>query len=247
MSILQSLIQQKKINQKGLAILIDPDQHGEKTNQIFELYKKLNIQLFLVGGSLLSAGITEKCVSDLKKLGAKNVVLFPGNEIQLCKDADALLFMSLISGRNPEFLIGKQVVAAPWIKNSKIEPIPTGYMLIDSGNITSALYMSGTLPIPNNKPDIAAATALAGQYLGMQVIYLDAGSGAQNCVNSEIIQAVNTNSNCVLFVGGGIKSAEQALNAWNNGADYIVVGNGVFENTQILKELSDVLNQINKQ
>jgi putative glycerol-1-phosphate prenyltransferase len=247
MSILQSLIQQKKINQKGLAILIDPDQHGEKTNQIFELSKKLNIQLFLVGGSLLSAGITEKCVSDLKKLGAKNVVLFPGNEIQLCKDADALLFMSLISGRNPEFLIGKQVVAAPWIKNSKIEPIPTGYMLIDSGNITSALYMSGTLPIPNNKPDIAAATALAGQYLGMQVIYLDAGSGAQNCVNSEIIQAVNTNSNCVLFVGGGIKSAEQALNAWNNGADYIVVGNGVFENTQILKELSDVLNQINKQ
>jgi putative glycerol-1-phosphate prenyltransferase len=247
MSILQSLIQQKKINQKGLAVLIDPDQHGEKTNQIFELSKNLNIDLFLVGGSLLSAGITEKCVSDLKKLGAKNVVLFPGNEIQLCKDADALLFMSLISGRNPEFLIGKQVVAAPWIKNSNIEPIPTGYMLIDSGNITSALYMSGTLPIPNNKPDIAAATALAGQYLGMQVIYLDAGSGAQNCVNSEIIQAVNANSNCVLFVGGGIKTAKQAVNAWNNGADYIVVGNGVFENTQILKDLSDALNQMNQQ
>ncbi len=247
MSILQSLIQQKKINQKGLAVLIDPDQHGEKTNQIFELSKNLNIDLFLVGGSLLSAGITEKCVSDLKKLGAKSVVLFPGNEIQLCKDADALLFMSLISGRNPEFLIGKQVVAAPWIKNSNIEPIPTGYMLIDSGNITSALYMSGTLPIPNNKPDIAAATALAGQYLGMQVIYLDAGSGAQNCVNSEIIQAVNANSNCVLFVGGGIKTAKQAVNAWNNGADYIVVGNGVFENTQILKDLSDALNQMNQQ
>ncbi len=245
MSILQSLIQQKKINQKGLAVLIDPDQHGEKTNQIFELSQNLNINLFLVGGSLLSAGITQKCVTDLKSLGAKNVVLFPGNEIQLCQDADAILFMSLISGRNPEFLIGKQVVAAPWIKNTQIEPIPTGYMLIDSGNITSALYMSGTLPIPNNKPDIAAATALAGQYLGMQLLYMDAGSGAQNCVNPELIHAVHENSNCVLFVGGGIKTAEQALTAWNNGADYVVVGNGVFENTPILKDLSAALNQIN--
>lgn len=246
MSILQSLFQQKNLNQKGLAVLIDPDQHGDITNHIFQLSQKLKIDLFLVGGSLLSAGITQKCVSDLKKLGAKNVILFPGNEIQLCNEADAILFMSLISGRNAEFLIGKQVVAAPWIKNSGIEPIPTGYMLVDSGNITSALYMSGTLPLPNNKPDIAAATALAGQYLGMQLLYMDAGSGAQNPVNPELIHAVSRNSSCILFVGGGIKTAEQATTAWQNGADYIVVGNGVFENTYILEELASALKQFNQ-
>jgi len=246
MSILQSLFQQKNLNQKGLAVLIDPDQHGDITNHIFNLSQKLKIDLFLVGGSLLSAGITQKCVSDLKNLGAKNVILFPGNEIQLCNEADAILFMSLISGRNPEFLIGKQVVAAPWIKNSGIEPIPTGYMLVDSGNITSALYMSGTLPLPNNKPDIAAATALAGQYLGMQLLYMDAGSGAQNPVNPELIHAVSQNSSCVLFIGGGIKTAAQATTAWQNGADYIVVGNGVFENTHILEELASALKQFNQ-
>ncbi len=245
MSILQTLSNQKKSNYKGLAVLIDPDQHGNLTNRIFDLSQQFGIELFLVGGSLLSAGITQKCVTDLKKMGAKNVVLFPGNEIQLCNEADAILFMSLISGRNSEFLIGKQVVAAPWIKNSGIETIPTGYMLIESGNITSALYMSGTLPIPNNKPDIAAATALAGQYLGMQLIYMDAGSGAQNTVSQELIQSVYSNSSCILFVGGGIKSASQAKQAWLSGADYIVVGNGVFENPDLLKELSLTQQQLN--
>jgi phosphoglycerol geranylgeranyltransferase len=244
MSILQNLINQKKSNNKGLAVLIDPDQHGEKTDLIFELANKNEIDFFLVGGSLLSVGITQKCVSDLKNLGAKNVVLFPGNEIQLCNQADAILFMSLISGRNPEFLIGKQVVAAPWIKNSGIESIPTGYMLIESGNITSALYMSATLPLPNNKPDIAAATALAGQFLGMQLIYMDAGSGATNPVSPELIQSVHKSSSCILFVGGGIKTAKQAEQAWLNGADYIVVGNGVFENPQILHDLSSIRKQI---
>jgi putative glycerol-1-phosphate prenyltransferase len=119
-------------------------------------------------------------------------------------------------------------------------------MLVDSGNITSALYMSGTLPLPNNKPDIAAATALAGQYLGMQLLYMDAGSGAQNSVNPELIKAVNQNSSCILFVGGGIKTADQATTAWQNGADYIVVGNGVFENTDILEELASALNNFNQ-
>jgi len=243
--VLDHLFSQKSNSKKCIAVLIDPDQHGSKTNEIFKIAQKFHIDLFLVGGSLVSSGITQNCVTQLKNIGAKNVVLFPGNEMQLVENADAILFMSLISGRNPEFLIGKHVTAAPWIKKHKIEAIPTGYMLVESGKITSALYMSNTIPLPNDKPDIAAATAMAGEFLGMKVMYLDAGSGAQNPVNQSIIQAVKENTNCILFVGGGIKSVNDAKNAWSNGADYIVVGNGIFDNTQLLSDLCLEMNQIN--
>jgi putative glycerol-1-phosphate prenyltransferase len=165
--------------------------------------------------------------------------------MQLVENADAILFLSLISGRNPEFLIGKHVTAAPWIKKHGVEAIPTGYMLVESGKITSALYMSNTIPMPNDKPDIAAATAMAGEFLGMKVMYLDAGSGAQNPVPQSIIKAVKENTNCIIFVGGGIKSTSDAKNAWHNGADYIVVGNGIFDNTQLLSDLCLEMNQIN--
>ena len=243
--VIDYLFTQKNNAKKCIAVLIDPDQYGSKTNEIFEIAQSFNIDLFLVGGSLVSSGITQQCVDQLKKLGAKNVVLFPGHEMQLVENADAILFMSLISGRNPEFLIGKHVTAAPWIKKHNIESIPTGYMLIESGKITSALYMSNTMPLPNDKPDIAAATAMAGEMLGMKLMYLDAGSGAQTPVPHHIINAVKENTQCILFVGGGIKSANDAKNAWTNGADYIVVGNGIFNNTQLLRELSIAMNQIN--
>jgi putative glycerol-1-phosphate prenyltransferase len=243
--VINHLFTQKNNSQKCIAVLIDPDQHGSKTNEIFEIAKSFHIDIFLVGGSLVSSGITQTCVTQLKQLGAKNIVLFPGHEMQLVENADAILFMSLISGRNPEFLIGKHVTAAPWIKKYNIEAIPTGYLLIESGKITSALYMSNTMPLPNDKPDIAAATAMAGEFLGMKVMYLDAGSGAQNPVPQTIIQAVKENTNCILFVGGGIKSAKDAKNAWNNGADYIVVGNGIFDNTLLLSELCIEMDQIN--
>jgi len=243
--VINHLFTQKSNSQKCIAVLIDPDQYGSKTSEIFAIAQSFHIDLFLVGGSLVSSGITQNCVTQLKLLGAKNVVLFPGHEMQLVENADAILFMSLISGRNPEFLIGKHVTAAPWIKKHNIEAIPTGYMLIESGKITSALYMSNTMPLPSDKPDIAAATAMAGEFLGMKVMYLDAGSGAQNPVPQTIIKAVKENTNCILFVGGGIKSASDAKNAWNNGADYIVVGNGIFNNTQLLSELCIEMNQIN--
>jgi phosphoglycerol geranylgeranyltransferase len=239
------LFSKKSNAQKCIAVLIDPDQHGSKTNEIFEIAHSFHIDLFLVGGSLVSSGITQNCVTQLKQLGAKNVVLFPGHEMQLVENADAILFMSLISGRNPEFLIGKHVTAAPWVKKHNIETIPTGYLLVESGKITSALYMSNTMPLPNDKPDIAAATAMAGEFLGMKVMYLDAGSGAQYPVAQSIIKAVKDNTNCILFVGGGIKSAVDAKNAWSNGADYIIVGNGIFENTQLLSDLCIEMNQIN--
>ena len=247
MTLLEKLRYKKNNGQKSLAILIDPDQHqGSITHDIISQSLLHGVDLFLVGGSLVSNGITQKCVADLKKFGAPHVVLFPGNEIQLAPEADALLFMSLISGRNPEYLIGKQVIAAPWVKKHQIETLPTGYMLVESGKLTSALYISGTLPLPNDKPDIAAATAMAGEMLGMKILYLDAGSGAQKPVPQNLIKAVNKNTESVLFVGGGIKSQEQAVNAWLSGADIVVVGNGIFESSSLLQELCVSLNQFNE-
>lgn len=233
----------QKKGQKEIAVLIDPDELGDRTPTIIKEALANEINLFLVGGSLVSLGNTQNTVALLKKSGAPHVLLFPGNEIQLVDNADALLFMSLISGRNPEYLIGKQVAAAPWVKRSGIETIPTGYMLVESGKLTSALYMSGSIPLPNDKPDIAAATAMAGELLGMNVLYLDAGSGAQQIVPPTIINAVRTHTEAVLFVGGGIKTPEQIQSIWENGADIAVVGNGIFENPQLIKELAQMRHQ----
>jgi phosphoglycerol geranylgeranyltransferase len=231
----------KKIQTKGhkeLAILIDPDELGDKTPLIVTLALQNQISWFLVGGSLLSVGNTQKCVNVLKELNVPNVLLFPGNEIQLVPNADALLFMTLISGRNPEYLISKQVAAAPWVKQSKIETIPTGYMLVESGKLTSAQYMSGSIPIPYDKPDIAAATAMAGELLGLQLLYIDAGSGAQKPIPEKMIKAVRHHTDCILFVGGGMKSPEDLLLAWQSGADITVVGNGIFKNPNLITELA---------
>ena len=227
----------QKKGQKEIAILIDPDELGERTPVIINTALQNNIIWFLVGGSLVSEGNTRNTIALLKEAGAPNVILFPGNEIQLVENADALLFMSLISSRNPEFLIGKQVAAAPWVKRSGIEAIPTGYMLVESGKLTSALYMSGSIPMPSDKPDIAAATAMAGELLGMKVLYLDAGSGAQEPVPAKIIDAVKQNTDTVLFVGGGIKTPENILQTWLSGADIAVVGNAIFEDPKLIEEL----------
>lgn len=231
-------IQQR--GQKEIAVLIDPDELGNKTPHIVKQALKNDISWFLVGGSLVSDGNTQACVQLLKDLGAPYVILFPGNEIQLADNADALLFMSLISGRNPEYLIGKQVAAAPWVKRHGIETIPTGYMLVESGKITSAVYMSGSMPLPNDKPDIAAATALAGELLGLKLLYIDAGSGAQIPVPGTIISAVQKQTECLIFVGGGIKHPEAVINAWESGADIVVVGNGIFEQPEIIEELGSI-------
>ncbi len=236
-SVIQHLQTKKNHHLKGIAVLIDPDQFGQKTKEIYSIANSFGVDLFLVGGSLVSSGITQECIQELKLMGAKNVVLFPGHEMQLSPNADAILFMSLISGRNPEFLIGKHVSAAPWIKKNNLETIPTGYMLVESGKLTSAVYMSGTTPIPSDKPDIAAATAMAGEMLGLKLMYLDAGSGAQHTVPQNLISAVSHSVNSIIFVGGGIKNQHDALTAWNHGADYIVVGNGIFNNPQLLEEL----------
>jgi phosphoglycerol geranylgeranyltransferase len=160
------------------------------------------------------------------------------NDLQISKKADGILFLSLISGRNAELLIGKHVIAAPVLKASLLEVLPTGYMLIESGKQTSASYMSNTNPIPADKDDIAMCTAMAGEMLGLKLIYMDAGSGAINAVSETMIKKVSTNINIPLIIGGGINSAEKALKACRAGADVIVVGNGIEKKVSLIKTIA---------
>lgn len=235
----KELQNRRQIRRKSIAVLCDPDTPEKEIIQQVTIAIENGIDLFLVGGSHVSENSTAHCVDLLKSLGAPNVTLFPGNELHVVEQADAILFMSLISGRNPEYLIAKQVAAAPWVKKSGMETIPTGYMLVESGKLTSALYISGTLPLPNNKPDIAAATAMAGELLGMKVFYLDAGSGAEYPIPRIIIEAVHNHTQGIVFVGGGIRTPQAALAAWQSGADVVVVGNGIFENPNLLISICD--------
>jgi putative glycerol-1-phosphate prenyltransferase len=230
---------------KSLAVLFDPDDDSDLRAAVAHHAVRHGVKVFLVGGSLLTEGNTYRCVDELKNKGAEHVVLFPGNEIQVVSNADAILFMSLISGRNPEYLIAKQVAAAPFIFRSGLETIPTGYLLVDGGKITTAHYISQTMPIPADKPEIAATTVLAGAMLGMKAMYLDAGSGASRRVSPDMIAAVRHIFDGVLIIGGGIRDAEAAETAWNAGADVVVVGNAAFENPDSVREIAEVLNKMN--
>jgi putative glycerol-1-phosphate prenyltransferase len=178
-------------------------------------------------------------VREIKENVSIPVVLFPGNSMQLDPGADAILFLSLISGRNPDLLIGQHVVAAPILRNNHIEVMPTGYLLINSGKITSVAYISNTTPIPDDKYSLAACTAMAGEMLGMQLIYLDAGSGAEKEISSRMINAVRKAVDLPLFVGGGINTTQKAITALEAGADLIVIGNALEKNPDLLIEISD--------
>jgi len=169
----------------------------------------------------------------LKSKTSLPVVLFPGSAMQFAPNADGILFLSLISGRNPDFLIGQHVAVAPTVKQSGVEVIPTGYILIDGGSPTSVQYMSQTMPIPNTKPEIAVATAIAGELLGLKAIYLEAGSGAMVPVPAVLIQAVRKAITIPIIVGGGIRTREQYQSALDAGANLVVVGNGLEANPQL--------------
>ena len=184
-------------------------------------------------------GTVEGAVKAKSKLDIP-VVLFPGDVTQVSAEADALLFLSLISGRNADLLIGRQVLAAPKIKQCGLETIATGYMLIDCGQPTTASYISGTQPIPYNKPDIALATAMAGEMLGLQCLYLDGGSGADKPISLEMIAAVKQNTTLPLIVGGGIRNEEQAKQAWEAGANIIVIGTAFEEDPEMLIDISSL-------
>lgn len=215
-------------DEKGAAllVLIDPDKiELQKINKFINTCVESGVDGFLIGGSLMIAGDLNECLKTIKEASNLPLIIFPGSLNQVSPLADAILFLSLISGRNPEHLIGKHVIAAPLIKKYNIEAISTGYILIDSGAPTTASYISGSQPIPRNKPEIAAATALAAQYLGMKMIYLEAGSGAKLSIPKETIRAVSNYCDIPLIVGGGVKDPETAREKVEAGAKIIVVGN----------------------
>lgn len=235
----------RKHSKKLFAVLIDPDKM--KMSGIDEIIRtaiESRIDFFFIGGSLIVSDMLDKCISAIKSACDIPVVLFPGNSYQLSYRADGILFLSLISGRNPELLIGNHVLAAPFLKLSALEILSTGYLLIDGGVATTVSYISNTQPIPAAKPDIAACTAMAGEMLGMKLIYLDAGSGALRPVPAETIQAVAGAVDAPIIVGGGIRSPEAAVNAAEAGADIIVVGNAIETDPGLIYDISTALHRI---
>ncbi|NNF01642.1 MAG: geranylgeranylglyceryl/heptaprenylglyceryl phosphate synthase [Bacteroidia bacterium] len=241
-----SLFQEKiKQGNKQIAVLIDPDKTSD--GQLDELIMRsieAKVDYLFVGGSLLSNSELPNVVKKLKSGCNIPVILFPGDNLHVDSNADALLFLSLISGRNADLLIGKHVSAAPMIREKKLEAIPTGYMLIESGTMTAALYMSNTHPIPHEKSEIASSTALAGEMLGLKMIFMDAGSGATKPVSSDMIKAVKEIITIPLIVGGGIRTAVKAIESCRAGADIIVVGNCIEDNPDLINELSDAVHSV---
>lgn len=236
-TIYQSILEAKH---KQIAVLVDPDKHTKESLQ--KLCGNINqakVDFILVGGSLLLKTNFASTIEYLKQHTKLPVVIFPGSNFQVSDKADAILFLSLVSGRNPEYLIGQQVTAAPLIKASNIEVIPTAYLLIDGGRISSTSYITQTVPIPNDKPDVAVATALAAEMLGMKMIYLEAGSGAENTVSQELIKAVKAAVKIPVIVGGGIRTASSAKEIFDAGADIIVVGNALESNADLLTSFTN--------
>ncbi|MDG2343360.1 MAG: geranylgeranylglyceryl/heptaprenylglyceryl phosphate synthase [Flavobacteriales bacterium] len=217
-----------KEGEKMWAILIDPDKLPlEDITDFILMVNKSTCDFILVGGSLINHGMFNEYVKKIKELTSKKVIIFPGNNLQLSNHADGLLFLSLISGRNPDLLIGQHVKVAQQVKESNVCTMPCGYILVESNKLTSAVYMSESLPIPRDKPDIAAATALAGTLLGLQFLYLDTGSGADGNVQTNIVKAVKEVTEVPLFIGGGICNQQQLESAWKSGADIVVVGTSI--------------------
>jgi phosphoglycerol geranylgeranyltransferase len=228
MNIYNQILANKKEGKKSFALLIDPDKQNES-------------ELISVGGSLLTNDSLDSCLATLKENSDIPVVLFPGNAMQVNDKADGILFLSLISGRNAEMLIGKQVITAPILKQSSLEVLPTGYMLIDSGKPTTVSYMSNTTPIPAEKNAVAACTAMAGEMLGLKLIFMDGGSGAQNPISEEMITTVSKSVDTPLIIGGGISSGEKAAANCKAGADIIVVGNAIEKNENLIIEIANAV------
>lgn len=247
MTIYDSLKQKKEKGDKSLAILIDPDKmrlkHLEHT---IRLSMDAKVDYFFIGGSLIVNDMLDNVLSEIKKACDIPMVLFPGNSFQLSYKADALLFLSLISGRNAELLIGKHVITAPYLKMSPLEIISTGYILVDGGVNSTVQYMSNTSPIPHSKDDIAMCTAMAGEMLGLKLMYLDAGSGAVNPISTSMIENVSGATQVPLIVGGGIRTAEKAYENVKAGADLIVVGNAIEKDPNLIKDMASAIHNQSK-
>lgn len=245
MKIYKNIYEKYRNGIKQFAILVDPDNVDmDDIYKIAKISEDANVDYIFVGGSLLVHNNLDEVIKNIKDNCNIPVILFPGNTLQVSLHADAILFLSLISGRNPEMLIGKHVEAAPIIKSNNLEAIPTGYMLIDGGRASSVEYMSNTKPIPWDKNGIATSTAMAGELLGLKTIYMDAGSGASRPVSPKMISNVRKAVNLPLIVGGGIDSREKAIITCNAGADIIVVGNAIEKDKSLILDIATSIQEI---
>lgn len=240
----QRIIENKAAGKKMLAVLVDPD--NVSVDQAVSLSKQLDsshVDFVFVGGSLMVNGDLSETIIALKSNSSVPVVIFPGSNLHISDEADAILLLSLISGRNADLLIGQHVAAAPILKKSTLEVLSTGYMLIESGQATTVSYISNTSPIPQDKPEIAACTAMAGELLGQKLIYLDGGSGAKIPVPAKTIDSVSRAVDIPVIVGGGIRDLASATEALSSGADVVVVGNHIESNPEFLGELSGLFKE----
>lgn len=232
---------------KSIGLLLDPDKaQGDSLKKLLRIASESRTDYILTGGSLSSAGI-DALIDEVRTGCDIPVILFPGNLLQLNLKADIILFLSLISGRNPEFLIGNHVIAAPFLRNSKEKIVPVGYILVGCGNRTSVEYISQTGAIPCDKTDIVVATALAGEMLGLRMIYLEAGSGADHHIPLEIIKSVKQNVSIPVAVGGGLRRESEIEQVYKAGADLVILGNGCEENPELLREACLVRDSFRKQ
>lgn len=244
-NIYQELLRRKKQGIKSFAVLIDPDKADAATiTHLVERSVKAGVDYFFVGGSLVISDRLEEVVQQIKSSCSIPVILFPGSPSQLTPLADALLYLSLISGRNPELLIGQHVISAPFVKKSGLEIMATGYMVVDGGAPTTVSYISNATPLPADKNDVALCTALAGEMLGMKLIYMDAGSGAKKAISESMIAAVAAQISIPLIVGGGITDPEKAYLNCKAGADIIVIGNAIEKDPTLIEEMAAAVHDV---
>jgi phosphoglycerol geranylgeranyltransferase len=244
-SIYESLLAKKKKGQRSFAVLIDPDNVNEaKIDELTHLTVSAGVDYLFVGGSLVISNHLDEVVQHIRRNCSIPVILFPGTPSQVSRYADGLLYLSLISGRNPELLIGQHVISAPAVRKSGLEIMSTGYMVIDGGAPTTVSYISNATPIPADKNEIALCTAMAGEMLGMKLIYMDAGSGARYPIREEMIAAVASHVEVPIIVGGGIRDPEKAYRNCKAGADIIVVGNAIEKDVNLIREMADAIHSV---
>jgi phosphoglycerol geranylgeranyltransferase len=239
-----SLVDLREQNKKAFAVLVDPDKVSlQQIAEIAQLCNEALVDYLFVGGSLMVTQHLDECIQSFKMNSDIPVILFPGSPSQVSRYADALFYLSLISGRNPELLIGAHVVSAPMVKSSGLEVISTGYMVVDGGAATTVSYMSHSAPIPHDKDDIALCTAMAGEMQGKHVLYLDAGSGAKQPISESMIRKIASNTQIPLIVGGGITDPEKAYLNCKAGADVIVVGNAIEKDSSLIKQIANAVHK----
>lgn len=244
-TIYEQILNRHHTGKKSFAVLLDPDKcDADAAGSVISMAEKAGVDYFFVGGSLMVTHRLDELVMHIKANCDIPVILFPGSPGQISNYADALLYLSLISGRNPELLIGQHVVSAPLVKQSGLEVMSTGYIIIDGGAPTTVSYISGSNPIPADKNDIALCTAMAGEMLGMKLIYLDAGSGAKRPVSESMISHVSGGIQLPLIVGGGITDPEKAFQNCKAGADIVVIGNALEKEPSLLSEMAAAIHSV---